>query len=83
MLKACHSSTSTGRLAIAVTTGDLHTCALVVGGSVVCWGSNSYGQLGTGRAYSVGTSPSQMGHNMVPAMLNSGGIHCFIDRSRA
>jgi hypothetical protein len=77
-----YTSTSTGRLAVAVVTGDLHTCVLVVDGSVVCWGSNSYGQLGTGRADSVGTSPSQMGHNLVPAMLNSGCIRFLIERSR-
>ena len=36
----------TGNIAIA--TGAYHTCAVLTGGGVNCWGFNSYGQLGTG-----------------------------------
>jgi alpha-tubulin suppressor-like RCC1 family protein len=32
-----------------VATGMEHSCALDVGGAVLCWGSNYYGQLGTAR----------------------------------
>ena len=30
------------------TTGGYHTCAVLIGGSVKCWGYNGYGQIGDG-----------------------------------
>lgn len=36
--------------AIGITAGTVHSCAVMSGGSVQCWGSNSHGQLGNGNS---------------------------------
>ena len=37
-----------GRMAISVSSGQRHTCAVLDDASLKCWGDNSYGQLGDG-----------------------------------
>lgn len=45
-----------------VACGWLHTCALVTGGAVKCWGSNEHGALGLGSASQErGLLPGEMG----------------------
>ncbi len=38
-----------GRIAVALALGGQHSCALLDGGAIKCWGSNRSGQLGQGQ----------------------------------
>jgi alpha-tubulin suppressor-like RCC1 family protein len=41
-----------GQGAVALAVGPLHTCALVgTAPTLLCWGDNLYGQLGSGRSW--------------------------------
>jgi alpha-tubulin suppressor-like RCC1 family protein len=42
--------------ASSVSAGDRHTCVLVTGGKVRCWGNNETGQLGSGSRSAVPTA---------------------------
>lgn len=41
-----------------------HTCVVFATGSVQCWGSNQYGQLGLGDTNNRGDEPGEMGANL-------------------
>jgi alpha-tubulin suppressor-like RCC1 family protein len=43
-----------------VDSGTEHVCALLGGASVVCWGGNTYGQLGLGNTASLGDAPGEL-----------------------
>jgi alpha-tubulin suppressor-like RCC1 family protein len=74
----------------SITTGSEHTCALV-GGSVWCWGSNTFGELGnnsTTGSY-VPVQPSGLGSNIQAVAAGSihtcaianGSLYCWGDNS--
>ncbi len=61
-----------GAAVSAVTLGDEHVCALLVGGTVKCWGANHDGRLGTGKVGHRGLKPDDLGASL-PAVAFPGG----------
>ena len=55
--------------AIAIASGDYHVCAVLLGGSVACWGYNAHGELGVDSMSSIGLAAGQMGSNLQPSIL--------------
>ena len=53
--------------AVRVAAGAYHTCAILVNGSVKCWGYNAFGELGLGDTTTRGTDAAQMG-DALPAV---------------
>ena len=85
------SSTPVGAIGVsgatAIAAGSAHTCVIVAGGQVRCWGSNFFGQLGTGTTID-STTPvavpglsgavsiaAGIGHTCV--VLSSGQARCW------
>lgn len=74
---------------IALAARDNHSCAVLVGGEVLCWGANSYGQIGNtsiGRALDLPTRvlglPGKAkgvaaGSHHSCALLESGEVYCW------
>ena len=54
----------TGRTALQVTAGDIHSCALLDNLQVKCWGNAAYGQLGYGDTIQRGSGPGDMGDQL-------------------
>lgn len=52
--------------------GYSHSCVILFGGYVKCWGSNSHGKLGIGDQVNRGVSPGQMGFDLPVVNLGTG-----------
>ncbi len=52
--------TGTANNAVQLAAGDLHTCALLSGGAVRCWGEGSNGRLGYGNTNDLGDAAGEM-----------------------
>jgi len=71
------SSLGTGRTAVAISSGDYYTCAILDDATVSCWGSNEYGQLGDGTTTSRNTSTqtTTLGTGRTAVAISSGEFH--------
>ena len=74
--------------AIAISAGYAHTCVILDGGDVFCWGKNNYGQLGDGTTSnrdtptitaSLGTKAVAIaaGYDHTCAILDNGEVSCW------
>jgi alpha-tubulin suppressor-like RCC1 family protein len=86
------SNFSVGAKAIALSSGQLHTCALIGTGKVKCWGMNDRGQLGNGQINSIAplgnATPGEVvavsgavaldsGGDLSCAVLSNGRVKCW------
>lgn len=67
--------TGLGGDAKQISTGVGHTCALITGGAVKCWGSNEFGQLGNGTTTTSAKPVSVIGLSRPASEISAGGYH--------
>ena len=57
---------------LSISSGKYHTCALLEGNSVKCWGFNGSGQLGLGDTSNRGDNANEMGDKLPKVDLGTG-----------
>jgi alpha-tubulin suppressor-like RCC1 family protein len=62
----------------AIAAGALHTCALIAGGTVRCWGSNTHGELGLGTTTDALTPAVVPGVSGAQAVATGGDDTCIV-----
>ena len=82
------ASLGTNRTAVDITAGDTHTCVILDDGTVSCWGSNNYGELGDGTTTTRSTPTQTLslgrpaiaieaGFDFTCALMDNGSIMCW------
>ena len=68
---------SNGETATYVAAGGFHTCAILTGGALKCWGHDDQGQLGDGTKGTNNPTPTAvaLGTNMIATQIALGGWH--------
>ena len=66
-------------VAYAEATSNAHTCALLTGGAIKCWGKNDYGQVGDGTT-TTRTTPVDVSGITNATSLALGGSHSCAGR---
>ena len=68
---------TSGETATYVSAGGFHTCAILTGGALKCWGYDAQGQLGDGTKEPDNPNPSAvpLGTNMIATHISLGGWH--------
>ncbi len=59
----------------AIAAGVAHTCAVMMGGGVSCWGTNAFGQLGNGDNTQRLTPINVSGLGVAVSAIDAGGFH--------
>ncbi|MDG1540350.1 MAG: S8 family serine peptidase [Candidatus Thalassarchaeaceae archaeon] len=73
------SSMPLGRRAVEISAGSYHTCSVFDDGSVRCWGSNEFGQLGDGTTIErTSPVPVELGQGMSALGISSGESHTCV-----
>jgi alpha-tubulin suppressor-like RCC1 family protein len=70
--------TGIGSDAIAISLGGEHSCALLSGGEVKCWGRNSEGQLGNNTTTASPVPVSGSGLTSGVVVISSGAAHTCV-----
>jgi alpha-tubulin suppressor-like RCC1 family protein len=60
---------------VLISAGGDHTCSLMIGGGIKCWGRNSDGQLGDGTSTQHPTPVEVSGLTSNVSFLSAGGVH--------